>query len=56
LDKDVAIGNFQKSSDVNLLLASEVAAEGVDLQFSSLVINYRFPWNPMRVEQRIRTH
>ena len=53
LDKDVAIGNFQKSSDVNLLLASEVAAEGVDLQFSSLVINYDLPWNPMRVEQRI---
>jgi len=53
LDKDMAIGNFQKSKDTNLLLASEVASEGVDLQFSSLVINYDLPWNPMRVEQRI---
>lgn len=53
VDKDLAIGNFQKSNDINLLLASEVAAEGVDLQFSSLVINYDLPWNPMRVEQRI---
>jgi SNF2 family DNA or RNA helicase len=53
LDKDIAIRRFHESSDVNLLLASEVAAEGVDLQFSSLVINYDLPWNPMRVEQRI---
>ena len=53
LDKDIAISNFQISKDTNLLLASEVASEGVDLQFSSLIINYDLPWNPMRVEQRI---
>ena len=53
LDKDIALSNFQSSSTVNMLLASEVASEGVDLQFSSLVINYDLPWNPMRVEQRI---
>lgn len=53
LDKDVALANFQNSDSINILLASEVAAEGVDLQFSSLVINYDLPWNPMRVEQRI---
>ncbi len=53
INKDIALENFERSSDVNLLLASEVASEGVDLQFSSLVINYDLPWNPMRVEQRI---
>lgn len=53
LDKDIALSNFQNSSSINVLLASEVASEGVDLQFSSLVINYDLPWNPMRVEQRI---
>jgi SNF2 family DNA or RNA helicase len=53
INKDIALENFEKSSEVNLLLASEVASEGVDLQFSSLVINYDLPWNPMRVEQRI---
>lgn len=36
-----------------VLLASEVASEGVDLQFASLLVNYDLPWNPMRIEQRI---
>ncbi|MCC6528171.1 MAG: DEAD/DEAH box helicase family protein [Polyangiaceae bacterium] len=36
-----------------LLLATESAAEGVNLQFSSIVINYDLPWNPQRIEQRI---
>ena len=35
------------------MLSSEVGGEGVDLQFSWVVINYDLPWNPMRVEQRI---
>ena len=36
-----------------LLLATESAAEGVNLQFCSVVINYDLPWNPQRIEQRI---
>jgi superfamily II DNA or RNA helicase len=36
-----------------ILLCSEVAAEGVDLQFCRVMVNYDLPWNPMRVEQRI---
>ncbi len=36
-----------------LLIATESAAEGVNLQFCSLVVNYDLPWNPQRVEQRI---
>lgn len=36
-----------------ILIATEAAAEGVNLQFCSLVINYDLPWNPQRVEQRI---
>lgn len=36
-----------------ILLATEAAAEGVNLQFASLVVNYDLPWNPQRVEQRI---
>lgn len=39
--------------DATILLATESAAEGVNLQFCSLVINYDLPWNPQRVEQRI---
>ncbi len=36
-----------------IMVATEAAAEGVNLQFCSLVINYDLPWNPQRVEQRI---
>lgn len=36
-----------------VLVATEAAAEGLNLQFCSLVINYDLPWNPQRIEQRI---
>jgi len=36
-----------------ILIATEAAAEGVNMQFCSLVINFDLPWNPQRVEQRI---
>jgi hypothetical protein len=39
--------------DATILIATEAGAEGVNLQFCSLVINYDLPWNPQRVEQRI---
>src|SRR5688572_1762054 len=35
------------------MIATEAGAEGVNLQFCSLVINYDLPWNPQRIEQRI---
>lgn len=37
----------------SILIATEAASEGVNIQFCSLVINYDLPWNPQRVEQRI---
>jgi superfamily II DNA/RNA helicase len=39
--------------NVEVMIATEAAAEGVNLQFCSLLINYDLPWNPQRVEQRI---
>jgi len=36
-----------------ILIATEAAAEGINLQFCSLVANYDLPWNPQRIEQRI---
>ena len=36
-----------------IMLATEAAGEGVNLQFCSLVVNYDLPWNPQRIEQRI---
>ena len=37
----------------SILIATEAAAEGINLQFCSLVVNYDLPWNPQRIEQRI---
>ena len=36
-----------------LMVATESGAEGINLQFCSLVVNYDLPWNPQRIEQRI---
>ena len=40
-------------AEAEIMIATEAAAEGVNLQFCSLLINYDLPWNPQRIEQRI---
>ena len=45
------IEHFREEAAV--MIATEAAAEGVNMQFCSLVINYDLPWNPQRIEQRI---
>lgn len=52
VDARTAIIDYFRS-EAEILIATEAAAEGVNLQFCSLVINYDLPWNPQRVEQRI---
>jgi hypothetical protein len=42
-----------RRGEFQILLASEVAGEGLDFEHCHVVINYDLPWNPMRVEQRI---
>ena len=37
----------------SIMIATEAAAEGINLQFCNLVVNYDLPWNPQRIEQRI---
>ncbi|MBI3793661.1 MAG: DEAD/DEAH box helicase family protein [Nitrospinae bacterium] len=39
--------------EAEIMIGTEAAAEGVNLQFCSLLINYDLPWNPQRIEQRI---
>ena len=46
-----AVDFFAHQADI--MIATEAAAEGLNLQFCSLVINYDLPWNPQRIEQRI---
>jgi adenine-specific DNA-methyltransferase len=49
--KAAIVEEFKESATI--LIATEAAAEGVNLQFCSLVVNFDLPWNPQRIEQRI---
>lgn len=49
--RQALIYNFKKNTQV--FLTTEAGAEGLNLQFCNIVINYDLPWNPQRVEQRI---
>ena len=40
-------------NEAAIMIATESAAEGINLQFCSLIVNYDLPWNPQRIEQRI---
>jgi SNF2 family DNA or RNA helicase len=50
-DKDGAIRRFEQSAQV--LLSTEAAGEGRNLQFCRLMVNFDLPWNPQRIEQRV---
>ncbi len=49
--KDEAIHRFEQSAQV--LLSTEAAGEGRNLQFCRLMLNFDLPWNPQRIEQRV---
>jgi len=51
-DKRAAIVEYFRDN-AEIMIATEAAAEGLNLQFCSLVVNYDLPWNPQRIEQRI---
>src|SRR6202034_2911337 len=43
---------FTHDPDVSVLVATDAAGEGVNLQCAHLMVNYDLPWNPNRLEQR----
>lgn len=43
---------FRSDPDVRVLVATDAAGEGVNLQIANLMVNYDLPWNPNRLEQR----
>lgn len=56
VDRRTALIDHFRQDDgtgAEIMIATEAAAEGVNLQFCALIINYDLPWNPQRVEQRI---
>lgn len=50
-EKDAAVSAF--AGDVPVLLSTESAGEGRNLQFCHVMINMDLPWNPMQIEQRL---
>jgi len=44
---------FREGQEIKILLGTEAASEGLNLQTCGVLINFDMPWNPMRVEQRI---
>lgn len=51
-DKRAALVEFFRN-EAEIMIATEAAAEGINLQFCNLIVNYDLPWNPQRIEQRI---
>ena len=49
--KDAAIASFEH--DVDVLVSTESAGEGRNLQFCNAMVNFDLPWNPMQIEQRL---
>ncbi|HEV2529111.1 MAG TPA: SNF2-related protein [Thermomicrobiales bacterium] len=52
-DKDRTIDQFRDPAGAQVMIATEAAGEGRNLQFCHVMVNYDLPWNPMKVEQRI---
>jgi superfamily II DNA or RNA helicase len=50
-ERSALVQQFRDSAQI--LLSTEAGAEGLNLQFCNLVVNYDLPWNPQRLEQRI---
>lgn len=50
-ERNTILNEFRTKTD--LLLSTDAGGEGLNLQFSNVVINYDLTWNPMKIEQRI---
>ncbi|MCK4316349.1 MAG: hypothetical protein KAX24_11310, partial [Anaerolineae bacterium] len=53
VNKEEIKNAFREGKEIKILLCTEAASEGLNLQTCGVLINYDMPWNPMRVEQRI---
>jgi len=49
-ERNEALKEFRDKS--NIFISTDAGGEGLNLQFSNIIINYDLPWNPMKIEQR----
>jgi len=52
-EKKEILNRFNMTENNAILLSTDCGGEGLNLQVANTVINFDFPWNPMRIEQRI---
>ncbi len=48
-----ALANFRDPNGAEIMVCTDAAGEGIDMQFANIMINYDLPWNPNRLEQRM---
>ena len=53
VERERALENFKKPEGDEILLCTDAAGEGIDMQFCNVEINYDLPWNPNKLEQRM---
>lgn len=49
-ERNAALREFRDNT--NIFISTDAGGEGLNLQFSNIIINYDLPWNPMKIEQR----
>ena len=49
-ERNEALREFK--TETNIFISTDAGGEGLNLQFSNIIINYDLPWNPMKIEQR----
>lgn len=49
-ERNIALKDFRDRA--NVFISTDAGGEGLNLQFSNIIINYDLPWNPMKIEQR----
>lgn len=52
-ERRAAQAAFKRADGAQILVATDAAGEGINLQFCRLMVNYDLPWNPNRLEQRM---
>ncbi len=52
-EREQALKNFRDPDGSEILLCTDAAGEGIDMQFCNIEINYDIPWNPNKLEQRM---
>lgn len=52
-ERKEALNKFSKEEETEILVCTDAAGEGIDMQFCNIEINYDLPWNPNKLEQRM---